>query len=455
MKKQVRLIIGLLLVSFLAACSTNASPEEELQTLLKQHQITALDPGPAPDEAMVALGQALFFDKEISGNRDIACATCHHPTQGSGDGLAVSIGTGGDGLGPERQIGYGRNFIPRNAPEVFNRGAAEWHSMFWDSRVALIDGQFISPAGDKLPDGLDNVLAVQAMFPVTSGDEMRGAPGDVDINGDVNEIAMFEADDLPAVWDALIDRLLSHPEYVELFQAAYPDIPAEELGFEHAANAIAAFEIDAYTFTNSPWEQYLNGDTNAISDEAKAGAVLFYGDAGCASCHSGSLLTNQQHYSIATPQVGPGKGDESPLDFGRFRESKNDSDMYAFRVPSLHNVAASRPWMHDGAFNDLESVIRHHLDPETSLLNYDPSKHLPSELRDTFQNDPELLQDMLHYVDPQLAPAREISDAEVQSLLAFLDTLTDPSVADLDHVVPTYVPSGLPVEDKLPAQDAN
>ena len=75
--------------------------------------------------------------------------------------------------------GFDREFIPRNAPEVFNRGSSLWFSQFWDSRVMDIGGgDFLSPAGDALPDGLPNVLAVQAMFPVTSRDEMRGSISD-------------------------------------------------------------------------------------------------------------------------------------------------------------------------------------------------------------------------------------------------------------------------------------
>ena len=421
--------------------------ETQLQTTLAAQTVSPLDVSVAPDAAKVALGQMLFFDKELSGNRDISCATCHHPSQGSGDGLTVSIGTGGAGLGPARQIGYGRSFIPRNAPEVFNRGAAEWTTMFWDNRVIIQDGGFHTPAGDSLPAGLDNILAAQAMFPVTSADEMRGLAGDEDVRGSVNELALLPGDDLPAIWAGLMTRLFTYPEYVALFEAAYPGVPAEELTFAHAANAIAAFEIQAYTLPNSPWTNYLNGDASALSDLEKQGALLFYGDAGCATCHSGSLLTDQTPHALAVPQVGPGKGDESPLDLGRWRETAVDADMYAFRTPSLHNVAVSGPYMHDGAFATLEAAVLHHLDPETSLLTYDPTLHLHPELYDTFQNDPALVAEMLEYVDLDLAPERPLTATEIEALLAFLQTLTDPAVNNLDQFVPGSVPSGLPVQD--------
>lgn len=142
------------------------------------------------------------------------------------------------------------------------------------------------------------------MFPVTSNDEMRGAPGDQDVLEQPNELALIAASDFPAIWDALTARLLAIPEYVTLFQAAYPDVLISELGFEHTANAIAAFEIEAFTLLNSPWQRYLNGDEMALSSAAKAGALLFYGDAGCSWCHSGPLFTDQMAHNLAVPQVG-------------------------------------------------------------------------------------------------------------------------------------------------------
>ncbi len=426
----------------------NGALDEELQAIIKREGLAPLDPGPSQDPAKVALGEALFFDKILSGNRDIACATCHHPTFSGGDALPVAIGTGGKGLGDVRIIGRDRNFIPRNSPEIFNRGALEWQSMFWDSRVAVgPDGKFVSPAGDRLPEGLDNVLAVQAMFPVTSRDEMRGSYGDSEVTSRDNELTLLEDDDLPAIWEALMARLLSHPEYVELFKAAYPDVSQDELGFQHAANAIAAFEIQAFTLYHSPWYSYLEGDDEAISEEAKRGALLFYGQAGCANCHSGPLFTDQEHHVLAVPQVGPGKGEQAPWDLGRSRETGRKEDAFAFRTPPLHNVTHTGPWMHDGAYSTLEATIQHHLDPVASLRNYDPAVHLQTELQDTFQDDEALIEQMLANLDPLLAKPQSLSAEEIAYLIAFLESLTDPAVAELDRVIPENVPSGLAVVD--------
>ena len=228
--------------------------DEELRDLLATNQITALDIGPAQEPIQVALGKLLFFDKELSGNRDIACATCHHPTTGSSDDLSLSIGVGGAGLGDTRTLGAGKEFIPRNAPDIFNRGAPEWVTMFWDGRVATTTYGG-TPAGGDLPGILaESPLAAQAMFPVTSRAEMRGDSGDLDTFGVANELATIDDADVVGMWLALSDRLRAIPEYVTLFTLAFDDVDdAADIGFEHAALAISAFEIHAFSFTNSPF----------------------------------------------------------------------------------------------------------------------------------------------------------------------------------------------------------
>jgi cytochrome c peroxidase len=120
----------------------------------------------------VRLGKVLFYDKILSGNRNISCATCHHALTGTGDGLALPVGEGGKGLGVTRDTGSGSDAIhervPRNAPHIFNLGAKEFTVMFHDGRVAVdnsLPSGFTSPAGEQLPLGLDNPLAVQGHVP--------------------------------------------------------------------------------------------------------------------------------------------------------------------------------------------------------------------------------------------------------------------------------------------------
>ncbi len=422
-------------------------PDRALAAALAAAGAAPREQPPPPDPALVELGRALFFDKELSGNRDISCATCHHPLLHTGDGLPVSLGTGGQGLGPTLELGAGRTLIPRNAPDVFDRGSPQWHTMFWDGRLSgSPEGGFVSPAGVLLPAGLDSILAVQAMFPVTSRDEMRGTAGDVDIFGRPNELAALANDDWLGIWDALMARLLAIPGYEALFAAAYPDVTPADLGFQHAANAIAAFEIATFTAADSPWDRFLAGDHGALSPEAREGAALFYGEAGCARCHSGPLLTDQQVHNIGVPQLGPGKRNSMGLDFGRFLETDREADRFAFRTPSLRNVALTGPWMHNGAYVRLEDAVRHHLDPAAALWAYDPGQ-LPAAVQSTWHGQPALLRGILRNLDPLLSTPQTLSDADLDRLLAFLRALTSPSLIDQSHYIPAAVPSGLGVDD--------
>ena len=435
------LLTAIAVVVLGAGCSSGGS---DLTTIVEEQGLVPFEATIDADPELVALGDALFWDPVLSGNRNMACATCHHTRFASGDGLSVSIGQGGTGIGTDRTM-VDAMLIPRNATEVFNRGASEWIVQFWDGRVeGTPETGYSSSAGEQLPEGLDNVLAVQAMFPVASAGEMRGNPEDEEIFGVHNEIGELGDDDYTGIWAALTARLVEIPEYVEMFAAAYPDVAVANLGFEHAANALSAYQATVFDFTDSAWNRYLAGDPESLGDDAARGAALFYGEATCATCHSGPLLSDQGFHSLAVPQIGPGKDEDAPEDFGRGRETHDDADMYAFRTPSLHNVALSGPWTHDGAFSSLEAVIRHHTDPEASLGSYDVSQAVGPSLQ--FVNRDRYLDPLLASVDPLLEAIPDLSDEQIADLVAFLNALTDPAARDLDHLIPASVPSGLPVD---------
>ncbi|MCA9943211.1 MAG: VCBS repeat-containing protein [Anaerolineales bacterium] len=399
----------------------------------------------APSPAKVDLGRALFWDPLLSGNKDIACVTCHHPVAGTGDNLPLPIGTGGEGLAEDRVLVIDRQvLVPRNATPIFNLGLDGMDVLFWDGRVSgTAVAEFDSPANDDLPYGLDNALAAQAMFPVTSRDEMRGRRGDIDLFGERNTLASAGDHQFSRIWDELMTELLAIPAYQQMFHDAYPDVPLEELSFGHAANAMAAYQMEVFTFLDSPWDRYLQGDETALSPEALAGAELFYGKAGCANCHSGSLLSDMQFHNIGVPQVGPGKGAEEPYDYGRARETGDESDLFAFRTPPLRNVAITGPWMHNGAYATLEAAVLHHLDPAQAVENYDYSQ-LSSLMVAEDSGDTAVHAAALN--EPSFArPCPPLTEAEVAALLAFLESLTSPSALDLSHTIPESVPSGLSV----------
>ena len=422
------------------------SDDEIIERAIDEQGIEPLAAAPNLDDDKVELGRTLFFDKILSGNRDTSCASCHHPTEMTSDGLTLGAGTGAIVEEDTRRLGPGRDFIPRNSTDLFNRGLPEVRAMFWDNRVRINDeGHLLTPAGSRLPDGLEGLLAAQAMFPVLARDEMRGEPWDEGSADHPNELADF-VDSVPnQIWQALMDRLMAIEGYREMFQKVYPNVPREELGFQHAANAIAAFETDAYSFADSPWDRYLAGQKQALTPQQVRGAALFFGKAGCADCHSGTLLSDLKAHNLAVPQFGPGKTPDEPLDLGFGRVSNNPKDYFAFRTPSLHNVARTAPYMHNGAYATLEEAVEHHLQPVKSLENYDAG-HLRPEVRQTLQDDLQTHQRILESLDPGLANPPELSAEQVADIVAFLHSLTSPEVDGIVDVIPASVPSGLPVD---------
>ncbi|MDJ0812717.1 MAG: cytochrome c peroxidase [Woeseiaceae bacterium] len=404
-----------------------------------------------PDPAKAALGGQLFFDKILSGNLNISCATCHHALTDTGDGLSLPVGEGGRGLGATRDTGVGADAIhervPRNAPPIFNLGAREFTTLFHDGRAQVDATQpsgFLSPAGDALPPGLDNILAVQAMFPVTSGTEMAGQPGE-------NPIAdAAAAGDLPGVWAQIAERLQNVSGYVEQFVAVYDDVNvAEDITYVHVANAIAAFEALNWRADNSPFDRFLRGEKAALGFEARRGMWIFYSPrkANCASCHSGTFQTNHGFAAIATPQIGPGKGDgfQGRDDFGRERVTSSVGDRYRFRVPTLRNVALTAPYGHSGAFNTLEDMVRHHLDTIGSLESYDAGQAVMPSRSDLDALDVVIMNDEVSVANiaaaNELAPV-QLTEREFRNLIAFLHALTDPSSIDLRDDIPGELPSG-------------
>ncbi|NVB38075.1 hypothetical protein G6O69_09550 [Pseudenhygromyxa sp. WMMC2535] len=407
-----------------------------------------MPPAPEVREELVELGQALAFDKELSGTRDVSCMTCHHPTLSSDDNLSLSIGVGGVGLGADRVHPDGI-FIPRNAPPLFNLHAMD--TMFWDGRVSF-HGGVESPADEELTqEMLDvfefGVVSAQAMFPVTSREEMRGKLG-------TSELSLIRDSSFTLMWEALMARLAQIPEYVEMFEAAYPGTDFEDMSFAHAANAIAGFEVAAFEAADTPWDQFLRGDDWALSLDQLQGANHFLGKAKCSQCHSGASLTDVEFHNTALPQIGPGKGARGVSltdDWGHYDVSRSTDDFYRFRTAPLRNIDLTGPWGHAGQYTSLESFIEHYLDPEASLLDFDPDEEgVDPALSDTLVANQDLV---LDHVSPLLADM-DFREQRLDEMVEFMHALTDPASLDLEHTIPETVPSGLPVgHDQLVVPD--
>lgn len=420
--------------------------DDQLRAQFQRWGIVPIGAVNQPNAALVDLGRSLFFDKILSGNRDVSCATCHSPPGHAADVFSLSIGTGGTGDGAARTLGAGRQFTPRNAPSLLNTGLGAFY-LFWDGRVSDLGGQqrqFETPAGAALPAGLSSVLAAQAMFPITNRVEMRGDAGDRDVFGNPNELAAIDSAQYGAIWGAAMKRLVAINAYVAKFNAAFPNRSSSSLGFQDMANALAAFETQAFTFTNSPFDRYIAHDDNALSTEAKEGALLFFTKGRCSTCHFGALLGGQSFASAGVPQLGPGVGNDAPMDLGQAPFSPNQTQRFLFRVPTLRNVELTAPYMHDGAFATLEAVVRHYTKVEETLRNYDVTQLDPA-VRAQYRGDPTTIDAILAATNPSIRQPLGLSDTEVRQLVAFLQSLTDPAARELSSIVPSSVPSGLPV----------
>ena len=404
-------------------------------------------------EERAKIGQLLFYDKILSGNRNISCGTCHHPRFGGADGLSLGIGEGGVGLGPDRLPGFGaakiKKRIPRNASALWNLGAKDFTVLFHDGRLSLSDdynNNFNSPAEEWLPQGLESVLGTQALFPLTAQFEMAGNPKE-------NEVAGAVHDRIDYVWPILAKRVRIIPEYGEMFVQVFDDVEtAEQVTIAHIGEALAAFIALEFESRDSPFDAYLAGDGAALNADQKKGMELFYGKANCASCHSGSLLTDQKFHALAIPPFGPGRTrrfDPYVRDVGRMGETDRLEDAYRFRTPSLRNVALTAPYGHNGAFADLEGIIRHHLNPADSLNSWQPEMaNLPAvpwlAAIDFLVWDDRI--EMNRYRQKIDIEPVALSDDEIANLTDFLHALTGRSAKTLRFGIPDTVPSGLPVD---------
>jgi cytochrome c peroxidase len=314
-----------------------------------------------PEQARIALGERLFFDKRLSDDGQISCASCHQPERAFSDGLATARGIGG-------QIGK------RNTPSLLNVG--EQRTLFWDGRRISLESQVADPFTNPIEHGLTNT-------------------------------------------DTVVAKVRADAGYAGNVSAAF-GIRQDTLTFEQIAVALAAFQRSLKA-QPSPFERYwLMGEEAAIGDRAKRGLALFRGIGGCAQCHvlgtesqrSAALADNQFHdVSVSVeglqrrlPEIAPRAMRATPEEvdrlvsqdadiaaLGRFLVTKNPKDIGKFKTPSLRNVAVTAPYMHDGAVATLEQAI----DAE------------------------------LYYRSAQLGKAVVLTPAEKQDIKSFLETLTN------------------------------
>lgn len=398
------------------------------------------------------MGQLLFYDKILSGNRNISCATCHHHDLGGTDGLSLGIGEGGSGLGPERLPGEGadriRKRIPRNAPALWNLGHRSVKVLFHDGRLEVSDAYgngFDSPAQEWLPSGLNSILAAQALFPMTAQFEMAGNPSE-------NEIAGAVHDRIDKAWPIIAKRVRTIPAYGEMFVDAFDHVESPiDVTIVEIVNAIAAFIGTEWRNHDSPYDDWLAGGP-PLPAPAERGRQLFFGKAGCAGCHSGPLFTDHGFHAVGLPAFGPGRTrawDPMPRDVGRMGASDDLEDAYRFRTPSLRNVALTGPYGHNGAYAELRDMVRHMADPRGMAARWRPDLARLPEVPWLAPMDFVIRSDRLEMARQaaflDVTPV-SLSDTEVDDIVAFLHSLTGRTAQERPLGRPEAVPSGLPVD---------
>ncbi|MGR3493027.1 MAG: cytochrome-c peroxidase, partial [Shimia sp.] len=222
------------------------------------------------DADKARIGQLLFYDKILSGNRNISCGTCHHHELASGDGMSLGIGEGGEGLGPDRITRAGaeqiKKRIPRSAPTLWNLGHLSVENVFHDGRLSVSDlygNGFNSPAEEWLPQGLETIIAAQAVFPLTAQFEMAGNPKENDIAGAVH-------DRIDAAWPIIAARVAAIPEYRDMIAVAYDDVDGQgDIDITHIANSIAAFIGTEFASYDSKFDAYLAGTMRLSAEEER------------------------------------------------------------------------------------------------------------------------------------------------------------------------------------------
>jgi len=472
----------LILLCAAAAGHARQDIDRKLIQVIKQHGLSG-DPSlgrllPSIEDPIAKLGKLLFFSKSLGGDMDTACVSCHHPALGGADRLSLSVGVAADKpevLGPGRKhsaTGFfydGGPTVPRNSPSTFN--IALWdRALFHDGRVeSLSSARLANGTGGPIrtpdapldsvdPEAGNNLVAAQARFPVTSPEEMRGFTFE---EGEPNDRVRAELASRLAhiVWPAELPK----SSWLDEFRAAFqrPAAAAEELiTFNNIAFAIGEYER-SQRFVDTPWRRYVKGDRGAISHAAKAGALLFFtdysrGGFNCAACHSGDFFTDEEFHVLATPQIGRGKGDDNGFtatdDFGRERVTGDAADRYAFRTPTLVNVALTAPYGHAGAYATLEAVIQHHLRPIRSIYSYDFRQLGPNiQTQDMFLNTGlagvKLIQEILAGRSP-LRP-RNATETQISRVAAFLQTLTDACAASRECLSPWIAGDSDPDPDGL------
>ncbi len=319
-------------------------------------------------ELKLELGRLLFFDPVLSANLERSCASCHQPEKAFTDGLDKSIAFDFEGT------------VGRNSPTLIN--AIYSHRFFYDMRSEDQEKQM--------------------------------------------EHVVFNEKEFNADFTMIVNRLGQSEEYLNLFKAAYPELRNRAICQWSIENAITAF-VESLTSFNSPFDQYVRGETKELSPEAYRGFNLFMGKAACGTCHfapvfNGTvppLFQESESEVLGVPRTKSEDNAEIDPDLGRYANGRItehvDFYKYSFKTTTVRNVALTAPYMHNGVFDTLEEVVTFYNKGGGVGLGYEvPHQTLPFS-------------------------SLGLSEDEVNDLVAFMETLTED--AERFNQKPTRLPA--------------
>ncbi len=303
-----------------------------------------------PTPQRVRLGRWLFFDKRLSADNTISCATCHKPENGFSETTPVSTGIGGQKGG-------------RKAPSFTNQAWASLPHFFWDGRAGSLEEQAGGPMINPIEMGHENHELVVAKLAAIKG-------------------------------------------YAKYFKEAFG---TEQVTIERITKAIADYERTRMS-GNSAWDRWRAGDKDAVSDDAKKGHLLFFGNAFCNNCHLGPNFTDSKFHNLG---VGWDPETKTFADPGRYAVTKDEADTGAFKTPSLRDVSKRAPYMHDGSIKTLRETV------QLYSKGGEPNPYLDRK------------------IDRRFAERLDLSEEQITQLVKFMESLDGEGYQD---TAPTHFP---------------
>ncbi len=395
---QINLIVLSLLLIF--SCQDDddnfRTDNDDLPDITDIEEIDTTNPNVADNISLRELGRLLFWDPILSGEKDIACATCHHPDLGYADGRDLPIGVGGIGLGPDRRdvTSDDIGLVPRNSPTILNTAFNGMDE----------DGDYNPATAPMFWDVRERSLEAQALGPLLSFEEMRG-----------------HAFDESLALDSIVNRLRANVAYNNLFTNAFGQnnaINAQNIGI-----AIAAFERTIIAI-DSPFDRYVAGNENAMSQQQIRGMNTF-NRIGCDDCHSGPMFSDFELHVIGVP-------DHALLP----SSDAGANGTYAFRTPTLRNLSMTAPYFHNGVGRTLEETIRFYRTASDAADNGGNGGGNGGN-NGGLQVNPNVDVDD---IDRDVERLRNFNNDDIEDIIAFIRALDDPN---FDRTIPESVPSGL------------